>query len=492
LNPSLHTKWLNRWFSRLGALTVASCVGSTLLSYGMAPVAPLGKPEPREAECFARLAQALEALGPGVQAFVTGQSPLARPWTFLLAYCVPLLLSTGSFLALLVLLGRHHAHLDARSPRLLFRWALAIVAASLLAAPVLAQDFWLSIGWGEMVVRGLNPYYVGLPPDILSRLPLDHVRRRMTYGPLWGVISAAVVWGVGEHFVLAALVFKCALAAAWSGTLWLVWSLLRGRSLWHQCAGLAVFGWMPLSGAQTIAEGHNDVFMVAPLLLWLAAIERDRPMAGSMSLAASAVVKYVTAPLFVLDALHLRGSRGRSLWSYLPQAIIAAGLMVAVLAFFYRSPEFFAPMARMARWRFFTPSNAVLAVGKLVGLDFRGLALITLAVFPVLAVASIVRYRAEPSTESFRTAVLALMCAMLFSAVGHVWPWFVLWALAPAALVPSTALGRWVIGVALASPFPLLMWRISPASDHFYTPSLVMYTAAVLWFVLAPRRWFPA
>jgi hypothetical protein len=498
---------LRIWLGILGGINAACLAAHVVLSYGLTTLAPFGQVQEHEAESFRRLALSLAFLGRDVQAFVTGQSVLSRAEAFLAASSLPLLSSTAVFVALLALLARHRQELDANAPRLLFRWAVAFAVLSAFASPVLVQDFWLSAGWGRIVADGLNPYYVRLTPEFARGLPLDGfdvepaTRMRMTYGPLWAVVSGVVMGLVGERVWLAAALFKALLAGAWIACLRLIWLSLRDRSAWSQCAGLAIFGWVPLSVTQTVAEGHNDVFLVLFLCLWLYALERSRPVWASLSLAASVLVKYVSAPLFLLDLLHLRHSRKKRLADYLLPLAAAAALLSLTFGLFLRSPEFFTPAVSMQDWRFYTLSDAVIGLGKLAGITdfnafpgplFVALALLARALFPFLAVYTLVRYMRWPTAERFRETVLALMAAILFGVLGHLWPWFLLWALGAAAMVPGSPLTRWVVGVALAAPFPILAWTVFPEADPFTVPTVALYAFALLWFGFAPRGWWAA
>ncbi|MEE9608820.1 MAG: glycosyltransferase 87 family protein [Myxococcota bacterium] len=484
---------LKTWIGRLGAVNAVCFAAHALLSYALTPVMGLRRTaQLREAESFAQLAQALDFLGPGVVALVSGRGALAEPEAFLFAYCLPLALSTAVFLALLALLARHARDLEADTARALLRWTALFAAVSVLASPALAQDFWLSAAWGRMVVAGVNPYYADLTHEIARGLPFDDFTRQMTYGPLWALISGAVMWLAGDSALAAALLFKLLLAGAWVATATLIWRLLSECSPWSRCAGVAIFGWLPLSVHQTVAEGHNDVFMVLLVLLWLHWLQRGHPLRASLALAASVSIKYVTAPLFLLDLLYLRYSQGRRISEYLPRFAAAGALLVLTFGVFYRSTDFFAATTSMAGWHLFAPSYAVSNVGHLAGIDVKWLAWAVRALFPLLALVSIAGYCRAPSREALWRAALAIMSAVSFSLVGHVWPWFLLWILALAALTPQAALARWGLGVALSLPFPILIFTVpSWTLRMLFIASLIPYAFALAWLLVVPRGWLP-
>ena len=84
---------------------------------------------------------------------------------------------------------------------LVLKWALAFAFVSCFAYPIFTQDFWLSVVWGDMVASGINPYYEKFTPEMLGGLPLDHFPMTMSYGPLWALISAAIVATTGSSIL---------------------------------------------------------------------------------------------------------------------------------------------------------------------------------------------------------------------------------------------------------------------------------------------------
>ncbi len=477
---------LNRRIALYGWIQVAALLIYSAASYGLAPVVPFGgKAEPREALWFRGLT--------GMDGTLDGPGLFARNATAVLACGVPLVVATGTFLSLLRLLARRRQELDSATPTVLFRWAVAFTLAAATAAPAMVQDFWLSAGWGRMVAGGQNPYHSDLTPVFAEGLPLDYFGQRMTYGPLWALISGAVMGLAGENGLVAGAIFKALLVSAWVGVLSLVRALLRDRSPWHQCVGLAVAGWLPLGVMQAVAEGHNDVVLVFFLLLWLYAIESARPWGGTVALAASVLVKYVTAPLVLLDIAHAWRSGGQTLGAVVRRTAVVAGGMVAVFGLFFRSPDFFEATASMANWHFFRPSDAVDEIGSRLGIKVWLLKVVVFAWFPATAAYSLVHYFRRPTGAGFRTAVLAVMAAIVFSGVGHVWPWFLLWILPLAALDPEGWLARWVLGFALAAPFALAVLCVLRAnhSARYSDATLVWYGLALTWFTLVPRTWLP-
>jgi hypothetical protein len=424
----------------------------------------------------------------------------AGAWFFAVSYAAPLLLSSAICISLLLLVGRRRTEVNDDVPRWLLRWSMVFVLPMVLAVPVLVPDFWLSIAWGRTLWWGANPYYQ-VPPPAIHNLPFDDPLLRMTYGPLWAHLAHVVTVVSRGGVLVAAVLWKLVLTGAWCGLLALVARLVRARPAWERCVAILAVGWLPLGVGQAVGEGHNDVVMVAGVLVWLLLLERRRATAATAALAAATLVKYVTAPLFVLDVLRavlpwrdLRTlvTRARS---YAPRALLAAALAAATLVPLFRSLEFFRSTADVRAGYFYIPGDAVKALGTLAGVDLRMLAIGVQLVFPVISLLLLARWWRRPDEESFRGAVAGTMLSVLLVAAGHVWPWYQLWLLGVAVCRPTSAMARWAIGMAITAPFPLLVWTLSPnASDFakFQLPSLAAYGLALVWLFASPRLMTPA
>lgn len=482
---------INAWIGLLGGINALSIVYYSIMSYGMAPV--LRNPESERARAFfVWLSQQFSPLGSQVQAFALGQTALAQPPVLLLAYSVPFLVLSVTCIALIVLLALYREELDAATPKLLFTGGIVFAGIMVIAEPVLAPDFWIYIATGRLIGSGYNPYYSNLTAESLQGLPLGTFDLFMPYGPLWGIL-AAIPQIANRNVFLEATLFKLLMAAAWIGSLCLIWLLLAKNSLWHQCVGIALFGWLPVSVGQSVGEGHNDILMVLMMLLWLYGLERGKAIGASISLAASMLIKYVTAPLFVLDLAWSYKSRHR-IWSYLPQFIAAAVMVLIAYGIFFKSMDIFSGLVTIRGAHFFQPGDAIITLGQLAGVRFDASSQAVRGFFMILAFYFLVRYLKDPNQDAFRIAVLAILSAMLFGVLEFLWPWYVIWIVSVGALVPNAGLSRWAIGVGLGAPFVALIAIFFPGPDLFLRwsiPGLAVYAFAFLWFVLAPRHWFP-
>ena len=432
-------------------------------------------------------------------AWAIGGDWLPAHW-FIDFYAWPLLLSTLVALAALVLIARHADTLDPGLPRQLFRWSCAFVLVMGFAIPVLVPDFWLSFAWGRALAAGVNPYY-DVPAQAVVGLPFDFPILRMTYGPLWALIAWSVMGLTGGSVFWGAVVFKALLIGSWCLVVWLVAQLAAHRPVWQQCTAIVLVGWLPLGSVQVGGEGHNDVLMVAGILGWLLLLRRGHGRWATLALALSVSVKYVSAPLFLLDLLHARNAGGhpRSLRgmvrAYLPHALIALAVWIAVFSPFFESFGFFGETTAVREGYFYLPADGVKAIGTMLGVGLLPLALAVQAIFPAVTLVCLWRYWRLPTPETLQLAAAGLMLSVLFVAAGHVWPWYVLWVSVLTASLPQTSrLARWGAGIAMTAPFPLAIWIAYPqASDFrkFELPSLVAYGAALLWVLWMWRLFTP-
>src|SRR5207344_1864961 len=103
-----------------------------------------------------------------------------------------------------------------------------------------------------------------------------------------------------------------------------VYRLTDGLSQNRRCLAIVVFGWTPAGVSQSLAEGHNDIAMVALALLWL----------------------------YLVDALYALRYERIGWRRYALRLAPAAALGLATMALFYRSPEYFDGVRLIGAWYF--------------------------------------------------------------------------------------------------------------------------------------------
>lgn len=392
---------------------------------------------------------------------------------FFAAYYGPLLVQTACFAAAAWLLRRNT---DEAITQRVFYWALSFALVSFFAINVLTQDFWLSVVWGRMANAGVDPYSVPFDAALAHDLPLDHEPITMTYGPLWALISAATFVTGGSPWLALAL-GKFVLLCAWAACLWLVREIARPRGARAQTLAMLIVGWLPLGVHSSVAEGHNDAVMMALALVWTLSL-RAPGWVGPFALVASALCKYVTAPLAIVDAIYHLRNRTMSLAAYVRRGLPALALAVAGGAFLFFSGRT-DQTTEMRDWRFLEPSDLLRALERITGIDIPGIDLMAQIVFTAIAGWMLWRLWRDTTEQNAIIAQLAIMSAILFSVVGHVWPWFLIWCVPFAALAPRHLLSVFVIAVAAIAPFTIAHWWRLGDTDTL-DESVLMYGVAIM------------
>jgi len=460
----------------LGAVALAAYAVLTVLSYVQVPVLWRNHgAAPHAVAFFDDLATRFPLVGLS-RLFETNAAVI-------ISYCIPVGIITAAWIALVAILYRREHTLDANLDALVMRWSVAFAAVCVLAFPVFTQDFWLSMAWGRMAAEGTNPYHNLFTDETLTGLPLDHFPMVMSYGPGWAILSAAVMAVTGKSVLAATILFKGVLLATWLASLALIKTMTASKPMLDRCLAIVVAGWMPLGVLQTVAEGHNDIFMVWLALLWLALLGQGRWLAP-VALMGSALGKYVTAPLFLVDVIIAWRLHGLG-WRQLFVRYVGPGLLgIAVFGIFYRSPEFFEGTRVISEWEFLQPRHAVEAIELAVGFDLNVLDWTITATFVLIALSSVVVLWLTPTLDNATKAALAIMSAISFVGIAHLWPWYLVWTVLLAALVPRWWLARFVIGVSVLAAFSLSFWWVKPIENSQVWASLVLYVGAVLWCLL--------
>ncbi|MFO0992651.1 MAG: hypothetical protein U1E67_12070 [Hyphomicrobiales bacterium] len=467
------------WFGALVLLANAVMAASSYIQG-----AALWKKEysPKSAAFFERIVGELPFIG-------SPQTLFAANWQIILSHFIPLAVVTSACAGLLIMLPRLRDDIDERTIGTLYNWAYACAPVLFLAYPVFTQDLWLSAVWGRMAAAGVNPYSIAFTADAVANLPLDHFPMPMSYGPLWAIISAIVMAFVGTSLLGAFLFFKLLLVAAWIGSLIVLRRIGAEDTSLERALAVVVFGWLPVGVGQIVAEGHNDIAMVFFALIWLYFLLRAKPTAA-IALTASSLCKYTTAPLFLVDLIYARRRENMSWAPYLRRMLVPGVLAILVFALFVRSLNFLDGTRLLNVWRFLQPRDAVLAIDSMLGGFVWPLAYVASAVFPILALWQCGRLWIEPTRENTLRACLAIMCAVTFSVVAHLWVWYVVWILPFAALIPNWWMSRFVIGVAIIAPFTVAIWWIPQLADYKEHAATLLYLGAIGWTIVS--RYDPA
>jgi hypothetical protein len=298
------------------------------------------------------------------------------------------------------------------------------------------------------------------------------------YGPLWNLLAAPAT--LGAHDVVFGIAWLKGLAvASFLACGWLVERIATGLS--HpqgqpaasgaahappepSSAGepgrrpgleaLYLFAWNPLVLVATVADGHNDLAMMALVLASTWLLLRQRPVAALVSLTFSAGIKYVSALLLPLWGLYL----WRTLAAPRRWRVLMLGTALSVLGAAAMVAPFWAPAILPSMLsRLLTPDTWTVAAGSAIRwLMVAGLALLAVAyVLQMQKLKGLVPDQPSALRTLAESACVLLLLTFLLGAARSQ-PWHLLWALALAPLLAVSRTRKATPAVALG-PLSALM-----------------------------------
>ncbi|MFN2290340.1 MAG: glycosyltransferase 87 family protein [Anaerolineae bacterium] len=265
------------------------------------------------------------------------------------------------------------------------------------------------------------------------------------YGPAWTILSTPAT--LGRHDVVGGLVYLKALATlAFLGGSWLLERILRQLRPAEALRGVYLFAWNPLVVLTAVGGGHNDIVMMALLLLATYLLLRERWVWAFALLAVSVWIKYMSAvllPIFGLYAWRQIGRRQREArWPTVLQTGGAMALVTAAAFLPFWSPEAFSGLVQ----RLLNPDNvAAGSFGFAVPALVLGLVLYA-AVYLVL-LWWLARGQGSLQ-ETLHGGFVALLLAFLFGAA-RAQPWHLIWPASLAGL--SDRRWAWPVVAGLAA-----------------------------------------
>lgn len=220
--------------------------------------------------------------------------------------------------------------------------ATALVAGALflgvqlLSPALLSGDVYSYIIYGRIFAHyGANPYVqvpAQYPDDPFAPLVYWQFVPSF-YGPLWTLLSAGLALVGGEAVGFTVLLFRAIAVAAAIASAGLIWACLARSAPNRAAQGVVLFLWNPLVVLESGLSAHNDIVMVALLLLAVWLFARRRPTLALVALALSALVKFITLlllpPLLLLAVRQVPNRRALARW--LASATVAVGLVVAAV-----------------------------------------------------------------------------------------------------------------------------------------------------------------
>ena len=218
------------------------------------------------------------------------------------------------------------------SPLLVLGAIAALHALMLLAPPLFSTDVFSYQFYGRIgELYGANPYLAG--PVALHLDPLYYyigqkwIGTATVYGPLFTALNYVLAPLTIAANVLA---YKAIAACSSLAVVALVWNGARLRGV-DPVKAVALVGLNPLIVVYGVGGGHNDVLMMAPLLVGVVLLLQRRGRLGAGSIVLGAAVK-VTAGLLLPFAVA--GARGSLFRARRRDLVIGAAITAALTSSF--------------------------------------------------------------------------------------------------------------------------------------------------------------
>jgi len=370
----------------------------------------------------------------------------------------------------------------------------ALFGLPLLITPyMLSSDVYSYILYGRLsALHGLNPAVS--PPDAVQGDPflafLPHwTGTPSVYGPLWNIYAAALALlahTLGDAPWVALLVFKLAALATHLASAALIWKIAAGWRPELRAWAAALYAWNPLALIETAGSAHNDVLMVALVLLglWLAHSERWR--AATLALALAALTKYLAAlalPVYALWLLRRRSTWAARLADGAQMVGLALASAVALYAPFWADGQALAWMrgginvSLALNSPYMLTERVLRSLGAAGGAPPEQLAsalnnAVSRAVMLLACLGAGAAAWRRPSFAGLTAACFWLFLAIVLLALPWYWPWYVLWALALAPFAdwwPARAAALTLSASSLA-----IYLEIAPRPLYVFAPPLAL------------------
>ncbi len=371
---------------------------------------------------------------------------------------------------------------------LVLMWMYPPTAADMFHYHADARTFWMYGDNPLIVPPSAHPYAIGI----------SWGEQPSPYGPFWSLLTAGPALLAGDNFLAGLVLFKLLSGLSYLGCAWLIYRIVaRTRPGWESVA-VVLFAWNPFVAFRTLGNGHNDMVMMFFLLLALDRVWRKDWLFAFPALALSVLVKFATAlvgPMILLYAWHHTSGSVRERLRALAPGIVTAGVVVVLCyaPFWQGRATFDTVLSQANNNRLVITSTPLLLQTRLATAlapdDAADLArTITRWVFLGMY-APLVWQARRDFTRLTTSGVQALFLYLL---VASAWfrPWYMLWPVTLAALLPGTWFTPLLVTVALFTSFPDLVeqyrnntvwlrdyWRATaaPVMVAFWPPLLVWY-----------------
>ena len=319
--------------------------------------------------------------------------------------------------------------LRTRPPRNAGRVVMLAASAAILAAwtwPfIFSSDVYAYAAYGAMAAGGIDPYRLA-PPQLhgpfieAARWQWGGAFPVCVYGPAFVALARIVLERLHGFGVAATLWGLRALAAAaFIGSIAALDVALAGRTARERFVVLCAYGLNPVV-LWSVAEGHNDAFVLLAVFGGAAVIARGAPFAGGVIAGSAAVIKATALPLalgLALDALLFgAASRGRTVALGTAASLVVAGAFAV--------PPLLPALAAVGTSGHYAPAASLQG---LIGLA------------PVVTLALVACGYGGARLRARKRDGFAWLGIAVWLSLPNGYPWYALWVL-PAALVAGSGL----------------------------------------------------
>jgi alpha-1,6-mannosyltransferase len=327
-------------------------------------------------------------------------------------------------------------------------WAGAVVFALTLfwLLPITADLFLYLTKAHLLTDYGANPLRtapVSVTHDpLLAAYDIGYEELPSAYGPAWVLLSAVGTLGKYDQAV-GTFYLKALATASYLAGAWLLERILRQVRPQAALEGLYLFAWNPLVLLMAVGGGHNDMVMMALVLLagWLLLREQWALAFGVMTL--SVWIKYVSVilfPLFLIYAWRKTASqeKGRS------HLLVQGGVSILGVSALVVGPLWYPDLYGAMVERLLRPANVPSALSTL---SHEAL-LAGLGLFVLIYVAVLVRVGSRPgSVSGLMEAGFGLSLLAFILGAARSQPWHLIWATSLAGLAGKR--WAWLVVIAL-------------------------------------------
>ena len=336
-----------------------------------------------------------------------------------------------------------------------------------LAYPIGAGDvFDYMLGGRILTYYRVNPYtHSGadfLPGDPFAPYA-PYYRHPSYYGPLWTLFAAGTNLLAGTGNLLANLwAFKALAMVFYLADIGLIYLIVRRLRPERALDAAFLFAWNPLVLFETAVNAHNDVVMMAFVLLAVYLFQRRRYHSMIAAVVASALIKVASAflvPVFVLAALWALPSWRKRIAFLISGGAVAAGLVVLFYLPFWEGSRILTVGRRFGMFTSSFPTLLMLLLSFRLpqGLAQQIASSLASAVFAMFYVWQLPKLRGNVESLIHTSYTLTLFFLLFIC----LWfqPWYIIWVIALAALLSQTDAVRQSVLFTYGGPWAYVVYH---------------------------------